>query len=98
MTGTNRGDKAARSACASRSLRTAANTVKPPCERRSAQALPIPDEAPVISTAPLMPTLLVDSYRRTGSATFCETDGEQVSAMYRVLNPEKLKYVDVADG
>jgi RNA polymerase sigma-70 factor (ECF subfamily) len=32
------------------------------------------------------------------AATFCETDGERVSAMYRVLNPEKLKHVDVAEA
>ena len=27
------------------------------------------------------------------AATFCETDGERLSAMYRVLNPEKLTHV-----
>jgi RNA polymerase sigma-70 factor, ECF subfamily len=27
------------------------------------------------------------------AATFCETDGERVGAMYRVLNPEKLTHV-----
>ena len=27
------------------------------------------------------------------AATFCDTDGERVSAMYRVLNPEKLTHV-----
>jgi len=27
------------------------------------------------------------------AATFCETDGEHLSAMYRVLNPEKLTHV-----
>ena len=38
--------------CASRSLRTAAKTVNPAAERRRAQALPIPEDAPVTSTAP----------------------------------------------
>jgi RNA polymerase sigma-70 factor, ECF subfamily len=27
------------------------------------------------------------------AATFCETDGVRVSAMFRVLNPEKLTHV-----
>jgi len=27
------------------------------------------------------------------AATFCETDGERILAMYRVLNPEKLTHV-----
>jgi len=27
------------------------------------------------------------------AATLCETDGEHLRAMYRVLNPEKLKHV-----
>ena len=30
---------------------------------------------------------------RLFAATFCETDGERLSAMYRVLNPEKLTHV-----
>jgi RNA polymerase sigma-70 factor (ECF subfamily) len=30
--------------------------------------------------------------------TFCETDGERFTAMYRVLNPEKLKHVLAANG
>ena len=32
------------------------------------------------------------------AATFCETDGERLSAMYRVLNPEKLTHVAVEDA
>jgi RNA polymerase sigma-70 factor (ECF subfamily) len=31
---------------------------------------------------------------RLFAATFCETDGEHLSAMYRVLNPEKLTHVE----
>ena len=27
------------------------------------------------------------------ATTFCETDGERVRAMYRVMNPEKLTHV-----
>ena len=27
------------------------------------------------------------------AATFCESDGERLTAMYRVLNPEKLTHV-----
>jgi hypothetical protein len=27
------------------------------------------------------------------AATFCETDGERVRAMFRVMNPEKLTHV-----
>jgi RNA polymerase sigma-70 factor (ECF subfamily) len=30
---------------------------------------------------------------RVFGATFCETDGERVTAMYRVMNPEKLTHV-----
>ena len=30
---------------------------------------------------------------RLFAATFCEVDGDRVSAMYRVLNPEKLTHV-----
>jgi hypothetical protein len=30
---------------------------------------------------------------RVFAATFCETDGERVVAMYRVLNPDKLTHV-----
>ena len=30
---------------------------------------------------------------RVFAATFCELDGDRISAMYRVLNPEKLTHV-----
>ena len=32
------------------------------------------------------------------AATFCETDGERLTAMYRVLNPEKLTHVVAENG
>jgi RNA polymerase sigma-70 factor, ECF subfamily len=32
------------------------------------------------------------------AATFCDTDGERLVAMYRVLNPEKLRHVAPADA
>jgi RNA polymerase sigma-70 factor, ECF subfamily len=32
------------------------------------------------------------------AATFCDTDGERLSAMYRVLNPEKLRHVAAANA
>jgi len=32
------------------------------------------------------------------AATFCESDGERLTAMYRVLNPEKLTHVVAANG
>jgi RNA polymerase sigma-70 factor (ECF subfamily) len=35
---------------------------------------------------------------RLFAATFCDTDGERLSAMYRVLNPEKLRRVAAADA
>ncbi|HET7457459.1 MAG TPA: RNA polymerase sigma factor SigJ [Gemmatimonadaceae bacterium] len=31
---------------------------------------------------------------RVFAATFCETDGERLTALYRVMNPEKLRLVD----
>jgi RNA polymerase sigma-70 factor (ECF subfamily) len=31
---------------------------------------------------------------RVFAATFCETDGERLTALYRVMNPEKLRLVE----
>jgi hypothetical protein len=35
---------------------------------------------------------------RVYAATFCQTDGERISAVYRVLNPEKLAHVEPAQA
>ena len=39
------------------------------------------------------PAVLEYASGRLFAATFCETDGERLTAMYRVLNPEKLTHV-----